>query len=106
MITEGSVGRPLKLETPDLLRKLMELPIRYTMHAIERLEERKMLQAHVSQMLRGKTGQRIHDASKDQFENGSWKYRIHGTDIDGSSIGVAVAIAQEVVVVTVFRQSK
>ena len=55
-------------------------------------------------MLRGKTGQRFHDPSRDQYENDRWKYRIHGVDIDGNPIGVAVAIENEVVVVTIFRR--
>lgn len=106
MTARRQTDRSPKLETPDLLRKLTELPIRYTKHALERLSEKKILQVSVGQMLRGKTGQRTHDASRDEFEGGRWKYRIHGADIDGKPIGVAVAIENEVVVVTVFRRSR
>ncbi len=105
MTAGNQSSRSPKLTTGELMKMVSDLPIRYTMHALERMRERKILQVAVSQMLRGKTGQRMHDPARDELERGRWKYRIHGADIDHHPIGVAVAIENEVVVVTVFRRA-
>jgi hypothetical protein len=100
------VTRTEKLTSDALLKTLDKLPIRYTKHALERLEEREILQADVTNMLRGKTKQRFHHPSKDKFDAGVWKYRIHGVDVDGHKIAAAVVIEESAIVVTVFSREE
>jgi hypothetical protein len=104
---EGGRGeRPPKLAFGALLNALSELPLRYTVHALERLTERGLIQSHVTQMLRGKTGKRFHSPAHDRWEGGSWKYRIHGSDVDGEKIGAVVAVEEMVIVVTAFSREE
>ena len=102
MSLRGTKSHARKLESAELLKRLAELPLRYTFHALERLAERKILETSVTQMLRGKAGRRVHVAAKDRMEAGSWKYRIHGRDVDGEMMGAIVAVEEEVIVITAF----
>ena len=94
--------RPPKLSSEALMRALTELPVRYTVHALERLHERDLLQTHVTRMLRGQTAKRFHSPSHDRWEGGGWKYRIHGSGVDGEPIAAVVAVEDMIIVVTAF----
>ncbi len=103
-MVKGRSKRPPKIGAEELLKRLSGLPVRFTFHALERMAERQVLRVGVIKMLRGETKKRLHVPSKDKFERGSWRYRIHGTDVDDEEIRVSVAVEEAVVVVTVFRR--
>lgn len=94
-------NRP-KIPDTELLALLEKLKIKFTIHALERLEERKILSRSILWMLKGKTTKRFRYPRSDQYEEGMWKYRIHGTDIDGNLLGTVVVIENEVILITAF----
>lgn len=94
-------NRP-KIPDSELFELLEKLEIVFTDHAMQRLKEREIFTKSVVWMLKGKTTQRFRYPRSDQFEDGVWKYRIHGTDIVDKKLGVVVAIEDLVIVVTAF----
>lgn len=94
-------NRP-KIPDSELFALLGNLEIVFSVHATERLNERNILNKWVVWMLKGKTSKRFRYPRSDQYEDGMWKYRIHGTDVAGKMLGVAVAIEDFVIVVTAF----
>lgn len=68
-------------------------------HALKRLDERKVSQPEVVQVLM--SGH--HEKSKDQFDEGfqGWKYAIRGRTADRRELRVAVAFEGALLVVTV-----
>jgi hypothetical protein len=81
-----------KLLAVDIFRRLETESIRYAIHALERLAERKILRASVEAMLKGITGHRFLSKRHDKFVDGYWRYRVHGKGLDGEKIAVAVLI--------------
>jgi hypothetical protein len=71
----------------------------YVGHALKRLDERKVSQPEVEQVLM--SGH--HENARDQFDEKfqSWKYAIRGKTVDSRELRVAVAFDSGMLVVTV-----
>lgn len=87
----------------DVARRLLhdQGKIIPTLHAIERMAERRILPAHVERVLRH--GTLDPDPGRIRFdeEYGEWSYAVIGRDLDGRRIRVVFAlIAPDVLLIT------
>lgn len=91
----------MSLSTPEIKRKLREAvrdgSVMYSTHARKRMLERGFAVPDVERCLSGG----FHDHACDELKEGMWHYRIQGKTVDGYDIKVAVAIEEDVVVITV-----
>ncbi len=72
--------------------------IRYSVHALERMAEREVIDSEVLYIL--KNG--FHEKKKDDFDlNLGWKYSIRGQTFDERDLRIIIAVFGDVIVVTV-----
>lgn len=82
-----------KNKLPDLLTKLHSSvergQLRFTKHALERMEERSILRREVKLVLQNG----FHEKKKDHFDEkfNSWNYSIRGKTIDDKKLRVVVS---------------
>lgn len=69
----------------------------YSVHALERLEERGIITLEVRYVL--KTGRHEHVKDEYKVEHNAWNYAIRGKTLDGRDLRIAVAIDSEGVLV-------
>ena len=80
-------------EAREAVHRLLQLDaMSFAGHARERCRERNFDRRDVENVL--KTGRFGHQPSWDE-RYGNWKYRVSGTDLDGESLTVIVAIEPE-----------
>ena len=91
----------MTLSTPEVKRRLREAvndgSVMYGDHAQKRMVKRGFTVPDVERCLSGG----FHDHGRDELKDGTWRYRIQGKTVDGDDIKVAVAIEDNVVVITV-----
>ena len=89
------------LDSARLKRLLREAvrsgQLRYTEHALSRMNERGFVFPDVERVL--KNG--MHDYLRDSQVGASWHYRLAGTTVDGKALAVVVDVIPSVVVITV-----
>jgi hypothetical protein len=89
------------LDSARLKRRLRDSvaqgQLRYTEHALQRMDERGFLFPDVERILRNGT----HDQGRDMQVGNKWRYRISGSTIDGIAMSVVVEVDPELVVITV-----
>ena len=92
---------PMPLSTASLMKTLRHAvkagTVRYTEHAQRQMRKRDFTVPDAERCLRNG----YHDFAKDEDKGGTWRYRIQGTTVDGKSIKLAVALEEDVIVVTV-----
>ena len=71
--------------------------LRYTEHALQRMEERGFVFPDVERVLKNGT----HDQARDTQVGASWRYRIAGVTTDGNALAVVVEMEPEAVIITV-----
>jgi hypothetical protein len=72
--------------------------IRYSVHALERMAERGIIDSEVLYIL--KNG--FHEKRKDDFDlNLGWKYSIRGQTLDERDLRIVISVLGDVIVVTV-----
>jgi len=72
--------------------------IRYSVHALERMEERGVIESEVLYIL--KNG--FHEKKKDDFDPGlGWKYAVRGQTLDERDLRIVIAVHGDVIIVTV-----